>query len=171
MGTRRHTTSAKANNPRLPMAAPVASIPAAFRPRTAPCKPARSFFCRSCFSIKVMLAGRIAGNARNNPPIPGPNFFAIMPVSAVTIPPAKNRMAYSWNFVFFSTAGFSETLIVGYRRTANHSPKATANHSSSETLPANFAGHFLRIISPLTAEAYTRNAAAPSVIEHASVEA
>src|SRR3984957_19392854 len=39
--------------PTLPMAAPKASMAAASVPRSSPCRPFFSFFCRSCFSIKV----------------------------------------------------------------------------------------------------------------------
>ena len=87
------TAHAKTNNPMLPMAEPAASILAALLPRTAPLSPTASFFRLSCFSIRVALAGKIAGNAKNNPPIPGPNFFAIIPAAAVINPPKMNRTA------------------------------------------------------------------------------
>ncbi len=91
------TTTANAARPTLPMAAPAASTPAAVRPLILPCSPARSFSCRSCFSSRVAVAGKMAGNAKNSPPIPGPQRFAIMPVRAVTIPPNRKRTAYSYH--------------------------------------------------------------------------
>lgn len=97
----RLTTRAKMKRPILPMEAPAASIAAAFFPRAAPCKPARPFFCFSCFSIRVAPAGKIAGKAKKSPPTPGPNSFAIMPAPAVINPPKRNRTPNSYQRVFF----------------------------------------------------------------------
>ena len=85
--------NAKTKSPTLPMAAPAASTPTALLARTDPCRPLRSFLCRSCFSIKVALAGKIAGNARKRPPTLGPYFFAMIPVAAVASPPQQKRIA------------------------------------------------------------------------------
>ena len=62
------------------------------------CLPARSFFCFSCFSNRVAVAGKIAGNARNSPPTPGPSRLAMIPASAVTNPPKAKRRRYSYHF-------------------------------------------------------------------------
>ena len=56
-------TRPKAANPKLPSAAPAASSAAASLPRRAPGRPAFSLRSRTCFSIKVALAGKIAGKA------------------------------------------------------------------------------------------------------------
>ncbi len=72
---------------------PAASILAAFLPLAAPLSPCDSFFPFSCFSMRVALAGKIAGNAKNKPPMPGPNFWAIIPAKAVINPPKRNRTA------------------------------------------------------------------------------
>ncbi len=93
------TSRAKTKSPLLPIAAPAASILAASLPRCVPRNPSFSFFCFSCFSISVALAGKIAGNAKNSPPMPGPNFLAMMPAKAVISPPKRNRTAYSYHFV------------------------------------------------------------------------
>jgi len=93
------TNRAKANSPMLPIAEPAASMLAASRPRSVPCSPFFSFFCFSCFSISVALAGKIAGNAKNSPPMLGPNLLAMMPATAVISPPKRNRTAYSYHFV------------------------------------------------------------------------
>jgi hypothetical protein len=93
LGTNRQTTNAKTNNPMLAIAAPAASILAALLPRAEPLSPRDVFFSLSCFSMSVALAGKIAGNAKNKPPIPGPNFLAIIPATTVISPPKRNRTA------------------------------------------------------------------------------
>ena len=52
---------------------PAASSAAASLPRSRPSSPFFSFRSRSCFSISVALAQKIAGRARNNPPVTGPH--------------------------------------------------------------------------------------------------
>jgi hypothetical protein len=93
------TKIAKAINPVLAIAAPAQSAPAASLPRYFPCRPFPSLLSRSCFSTRVLLAARIAGNARNNPPKLGLIFFAIKAEPAVTSPPSTNRTRYSYHFV------------------------------------------------------------------------
>jgi|ERR1700758_4164501 hypothetical protein len=83
----------------LPIEEPTASSPAARRPRVVSCASPRSPLFPSCFSTRVALAGKIAGNARKTPPATGPHFIAINPVATVTQPPMKNRRAYSEGFV------------------------------------------------------------------------
>jgi hypothetical protein len=51
-------------------AAPAESSAAASFPRLSPRSPPLSCFWRSCFSISVTLAQKIAGKARNSPPVP-----------------------------------------------------------------------------------------------------
>jgi hypothetical protein len=85
-----HTKKPNTSRPKLPNAAPAASAPAAVRPRFFPFLPVCSFFLASCFSIRVAAAGKIDGNARNNPPITGPNWIPITPAIAVTTPPNPN---------------------------------------------------------------------------------
>lgn len=92
------TKIAKAINPVLATAAPAQSAPAACLLRYFPCKPFSSLRSRSCFSTRVLLAARIAGNARNNPPKLGLIFFAIKAEPAVTSPPNTNRTRYSYHF-------------------------------------------------------------------------
>ncbi len=104
LGIHNQTTTANAARPTLPIAAPAASTPAAVRPLILPCSPACSFSCRSCFSRRVAVAGKMAGNAKNSPPIPGPQRFAIMPVRTVTRPPNRKRTAYSDHFERLSAA-------------------------------------------------------------------
>ena len=57
-------TRPKAASPKLPSAAPAASSAAASLPRRAPGKPAFSLRSRTCFSISVALAGKIAGKSQ-----------------------------------------------------------------------------------------------------------
>jgi hypothetical protein len=92
LGSARQTTQAKAPRPMLPIAEPVAS-------KLTDSAARRLFFCLSCFSISVALAGKIAGNAKNRPPMTGPSAFAIIPAIAVTKPPNRNRTAYSYHLV------------------------------------------------------------------------
>lgn len=95
----RHTTAPKTIKPKLPIAAPAASTLTASAARLVPLNPLRSLASFSCFSIKVALAGKIAGNAKKRPPITGPNSFAITPAPAVISPPNRNRTAYSYHLV------------------------------------------------------------------------
>jgi hypothetical protein len=53
----------------------------------------------SWLSIKLALAGKIAGKARKRPPMPGPKRFAIKPAATVDKPPNTNRTAYSCGLV------------------------------------------------------------------------
>jgi hypothetical protein len=89
------TVKANPTKPALLIAAPAASTPATSRLRNTPLTPARRFFSSSCFSIKVALAGKIAGNARKRPPITGPNLLPMIPTAAVIPPPMRKRTAYS----------------------------------------------------------------------------
>jgi hypothetical protein len=93
LGMNRETTNAKTNKPTLPIDEPAASTLAALLPRFTPLSPRDFFFFVSCFSMRVALAGKIAGKAKNKPPTPGPNFRAIIPARAVINPPKRNRTA------------------------------------------------------------------------------
>src|SRR6266851_5055441 len=62
----------------LPIDAPAAATLTAWAARFVPLSPRRAFLSRSWFSMSVALAGKMAGNARNSPPISGPNFFAML---------------------------------------------------------------------------------------------
>ena len=92
-------TRPKATRPRLPSAAPAASSAAASLPRRFPVRPALSFRSLTCFSIKVALAGKIAGKARNSPPTIGPKRAAMSPAITVIAPPSRNRRRYSYQRV------------------------------------------------------------------------
>src|SRR5690242_9999219 len=59
-----------------------------------------------------MLAGRIAGNARNSPAIMGPHTCATSPVTTAITPPNAKRTRYSHAFVFFSCCGASSGLML-----------------------------------------------------------
>jgi hypothetical protein len=63
---------AKATMPKAPSTAPVDSSAAASSPRRRPSSPASRLRLISCFSIRVALAQKIAGSARNRPPIDAP---------------------------------------------------------------------------------------------------
>src|SRR5207244_13341390 len=92
---------------------PEVSTPAAFLASCVPLMPAGSFFYFSCVAINVALAGKMARNARNNPPTAGPKFLAISPASTVTIPPNTNRTAYSYHFVLPSADRSTVTFMRG----------------------------------------------------------
>jgi hypothetical protein len=104
-----HTTIAKHMSPTLPSAAPYASSPAACLPRLVLSIPAFCFFCRSCFSMSVALAGKIAGNARRKPPTTEPCCLATSPARTVA-PPKRNRRAYSY-LVFRRVESWTDTRI------------------------------------------------------------
>src|SRR5205807_2537498 len=87
-------------------------------------------FCFSCFSISVALAGKMAGNARNNPPTAGPNSFAISPATAVTVPPNTNRMAYSYHFVLPSADRSTVIFMTGLSQP--HYPEPQSRHQPYE---------------------------------------
>src|SRR6266853_6898090 len=126
-GISRHTETASAMRPILPIAAPAASRPAASLPRIVPSKPCCCFFCFSCFSTKVALDGKIAGNARNKPPTPGPHLLAINPAATVMAPPKANLRAYSYHLVF-PRAERSRLIFIAHLKAAYQSPKAAAIH-------------------------------------------
>jgi PAS domain S-box-containing protein len=50
----------------------------------------------SCFSIRVALAQKIAGRARNRPPTDPPARLLIQAVKTVAAPPSTNRIRYSY---------------------------------------------------------------------------
>ena len=54
------------------------------------------------FGQAINPAGKIAGNARNNPPIPGPKLLAMRPAATQTNPPNANRSASSWGLMPFN---------------------------------------------------------------------
>jgi hypothetical protein len=91
----RHTTTAKPASPMHPIAAPAASAPAAARPLIVPSNPILALCSFSWASIKLAPAGKMAGNARNTPPTPGPKRFAIKPAITEHRPPNKKRTAHS----------------------------------------------------------------------------
>lgn len=95
----RQAISAKAASPIVPRAAPAASTAATFLALLLPATPARSFCCFSCFSISEALAGKMAGKARNNPPMAGPNCLAMTPAATVMRPPKRKRTEYSYQRV------------------------------------------------------------------------
>jgi hypothetical protein len=123
----------------LPIAEPAASRLAACRPRFAPSSLYFSSSCFSCFSITVVLAGKIAGNARNGPPIAGPNSLAMTPAMAVINPPKTNRIAYSCHFVFSNTEVSLEPLFFGQVRLAN-SNRGSASNSGTRTAALELGG-------------------------------
>ena len=128
LGIARQTSTAKTPRPMLPIADPAASTLTAFAARCVPVIPARSFFCFSCFSIRVALAGNIAGNAKNSPPTTGPNAFAMIPADAVTSPPNKNRTAYSCHFVSARTEKLTLIFMADCHRQRYKRVKAVPNH-------------------------------------------
>src|SRR6266576_68612 len=65
------------------------------RARAVAAKPASFCFSFSCFSMRVALEGKIAGNARKSPAIAGPYSFAMIAARAVIAPPKRKRVAYS----------------------------------------------------------------------------
>lgn len=128
LGRNRQTNKAKTSNPMLPIADPAESTLAAFLPRVIPLSPALLFFCFSCFSTRVALAGKIAGNARKSPPITGPNFLATTPAAAVINPPRTNRTAYSCHFVRPRDEVSISTCIAGYLSHTRHKVNAAPPH-------------------------------------------
>ena len=65
-------TIAKASMPTAPSTAPAESSAAAASPRRRPSSPASHLRRISCFSMRVALAQKMAGRARNTPPIVAP---------------------------------------------------------------------------------------------------
>ena len=169
-GINHQQTPAKATRPMLPMAAPKASSAAASVPRRPPFMPFFCFLFRSCFSIKVALAGNMAGKARKSPPTPGPHFRPAMPARTVMLPPATNRRAYSCHLVCFSPEG-SILMVIAYLKKMLHSPKAVRNHSGTAERVAAIADSRNLLRSWLTRILYRQSPAAPAIIERHSVPA
>jgi hypothetical protein len=131
LGKTFHTTTAKLIKPVQPIAVPAASTPAAALARFVPSSPAHRFLRFSCFSMSVALAGKIAGTAKNNPPIFGPNSSAITAAIPVINPPKKKRTAYSYHFVRFNAEGSACIFMSDHRNQRNHVPREIPSHTGS----------------------------------------
>jgi hypothetical protein len=107
-----HKTKANAMRPMQPSEAPCESRLAAMRPRLRPSEPILALRFFSWLSMRVALAGKIAGNARKRPPTPGPNLLAIRPATTVAKPPNKNRTTYSCGLVSFREDKFTSILFM-----------------------------------------------------------
>src|SRR5579872_750059 len=122
--------------PTLPSAAPAASSAAASRPRRLPSSPARCFRADSCFSIRVALAQKIAGSARNSPPIEGPKARLTSPVATVANPPKAKRTRYSCHCTSLSDERERRTSITRLRRQEGEGKKRRpATAQKQEALP------------------------------------
>ena len=121
-------TRAKPASPMQPMAAPAASTPATVRPRIVPSRPALALCLRSCASTRLAPAGKIAGNARNNPPISGPKRLEISPAVMHTPPPNRNRITHSCAWMPLIAASLACTDH-GFRSTSQSRTTDTPNHS------------------------------------------
>jgi hypothetical protein len=127
--------AANTSNPMLPKVAPRASIATAFAARREPSKPARCLFSFTCFSTRVAVEGKMAGNARKSPPTTGPKCLAINPVSTVATPPKSTRKTSSYHLVCRSAANWNLTVI--YLRRTNHNPKAARSHDERRPAETN----------------------------------
>ncbi len=161
-----HTNRANAASAILPIVAPRASKATAFLARLTPFMPARCFFSFSCFSIRVALAGKIAGNARNSPPTTGPYAFATMPVATVARPPKTIRRKTSYHFVCFNAESWNLTTI--YLRKNSQIPKAVASHVDRRPAQTRTADGLYLNMTHVAKHAYTKNATAPPIMDRAS---
>ena len=84
------TSQAGAGAPQRPHNPGKAEQPQAAEDRAVGVRAGRRLL-RACWASKVRLAGRMAGNARNNPPTIGPKRAAIKPAATVTTPPKTKR--------------------------------------------------------------------------------
>src|SRR6267143_1001995 len=167
-GISRRMATANAMRPILPIAAPAASRPAASLPRIVLSRRVAVFFCFSCFSTRVALAGKIAGNARNKPSTPGPHLLAINPAATVMAPPNANLRAYSYHLVFRELRD-PALFSLAYLKAAYQSPKAAAIHMRiDDAVTARGGSSCLRSSRP-TRRAKIKNAIAPTIMERASV--
>jgi hypothetical protein len=96
------------------------------------------FFSFTCFSTRVAVAGNIAGNARNKPPITGPYDFAIIPVATVAKPPNRKRKTISYHLVRQSADNLN--LITIYLSTRNQIPKLVTSQTAMREVEINRAG-------------------------------
>src|ERR1700739_4072539 len=102
--------------------------------------------------MSVALAGKIAGNARNNPPKTGPKYFARRPAITVTAPPNANRAASSCHFVRAIFDGAMWTRIRHLKK-PSQSPRETANQRAMAATVVARVGVRRFIISQLQAVA------------------
>lgn len=142
----------KANRPMLPIAVPAASIATTARARLAPPRPARCFFSFSCLSIRVALAGKIAGKARNRPPTAGPYFLPMIPVAAVMSPPTMNRVRSSYQRVCLRGEGSRMIRTLFYLNKAYQRPNAMAPQIGNRQMVTVSALWERRIMMQLTLE-------------------
>ena len=97
--------------------------------RSRPFSPFFSLRSRSCFSIRVALAKKIEGSARNSPPIAGPQMSAVTPATTVASPPIAKRKANSYQRSSLSVENLNRTAI-SYPSTIRSRPSATASHTT-----------------------------------------
>jgi hypothetical protein len=151
-----HTTIAKHMSPTLPSAAPYASSPAACLPRLVLSIPAFCFFCRSCFSMSVALAGKIAGNADQPRENGGTAKEKSQGVFISGLPESRELDGHPHQ---------------GYFSNSSQTPDESANQSRKVAMLAGAACQRPRIMRLLQTQAYRRKAPAPAAIERVSIAA
>lgn len=112
-----------------------ASSPAASDPRRWPARPQFCLRSRSCFSLSVAVAQKIAGKARKRPPTSGPQCSAMSPATIVASPPRTKRKTYSYQWPCRSADHFA-CAVIPQPESNCCAPSATAIHKMSVTLVA-----------------------------------
>jgi hypothetical protein len=155
----------------VPIEAPRASKAAARWPRDVFWIPAFLFLSSSCFSTRVALAGKMAGNARKRPPKTGPKCCATNPANNVIDPPKTKRIVYSYHLVRRSADNSKRTLIIHFLRNNSQALKAQANQTANAMVVAAVARNLVLARNWTHTEVYAKNAALPASIERASTAA
>jgi hypothetical protein len=111
------------------------------RPRSLPSEPTLVLFSFSWLSIRVALAGKMAGKARKRPPKPGPNFLAINPATTVAKPPNRNRIKYSCALISLREEKSTPILVMpaSGRPAIGQLRRQTRAGTMQEWLPAHLA--------------------------------
>src|SRR6201996_922840 len=108
-------------------------------------------FIGTCFSTSVGVAGKIAGNARNKPPITGPYDFAIIPVATVAKPPNRKRKTISYHLVRRRADNLN--LITIYLSTRSQIPKLVRSQATIREVEISRAGGLYLNMTHKTTEA------------------
>jgi len=166
-GSARQTTVAKPTSAIAPIDAPRASSAADRRPRVVCAIPTRCFASSCAFSTGVALAGKMAGKARNSPPMTGPKWLAIRPVATVIAPPRIIRIK-CWRQGISRKAASFRCIATRYLSSNDHNTNALIPHIGSADRAAAGARMDFPTMRYRHASTYSSSATAPATIERAS---
>lgn len=115
--------------------------------------------------------GKIAGKAKKSPATVGPNALAMRAANTEITPPITKRVRCSYHLTCCRTAKLIRIVMMLYRNQAAQRPKAPNIQTSNS---ATAVGADLECLIPMKYThdtAYIKNAAAPAIMDLASIAA